>query len=75
MKTAKQWAARVQNSKEPWEKLVWEIQNDALTTAADKVAEIAHEQSSGRAVMLLADVSAAINQISVAAMPNKANAV
>jgi|ERR1035437_1296501 hypothetical protein len=29
MKTAKQWAARVQNSKEPWEKLVAEIQSDA----------------------------------------------
>lgn len=34
MKTAKQWAARVQNSKEPWENLVWEIQSDAMQYAA-----------------------------------------
>lgn len=33
MKTAKQWAIRVQNSKEPWEKLVMEIQVDALNEA------------------------------------------
>lgn len=35
MKTQEQWAARVQNSKEPWSKLVAEIQADALQHAAD----------------------------------------
>lgn len=30
MKTAEQWAKRVQNSKESWEKLVELIQNDAI---------------------------------------------
>lgn len=35
MKTQEQWATRVQNSKEPWAKLVAEIQADALQHAAD----------------------------------------
>lgn len=34
MKTAEQWANRIQNSKEPWAKLVAEIQADALKDAA-----------------------------------------
>ena len=34
MKTPEQWANRVQNSKEPWAKLVAEIQNDALKHSA-----------------------------------------
>ena len=36
MKTAEQWATRVQNSKEPWAQLVAEIQQDARRAALEE---------------------------------------
>ena len=40
MKTPEQWAKRVQNSKEPWAKLVAEIQSDAHQQGLTDAAEI-----------------------------------
>jgi hypothetical protein len=37
MKTAEQWSVRVQNSKEPWEVLISEIQNDAINGKLDEL--------------------------------------
>jgi hypothetical protein len=56
MKTAEQWANRVQNSKEPWAKLVAEIQTDALLFAQEQIMESSTQ-------------SGALNKI-MAAMPN-----
>jgi len=71
MKTAKQWAARVQNSKEPWEKLVWEIQSDALQYAA--AICIHHAQTgnlSGWTDAVSRECATRINEERVTAMPN-----
>jgi len=43
MKTAEQWANRIQNSKEPWAKLVGEIQSDAAKAALTLAAEIVRD--------------------------------
>jgi len=41
MKTAEKWAKRIQNSKEPWPKLVELIQQDALIEGLRIASEIA----------------------------------
>lgn len=41
MKTAEEWAKRVQNSKEPWAKLVAGIQLDAMREGMKRAAVIA----------------------------------
>ena len=72
MKNAKQWAARVQNSKEPWEKLVWEIQSDAMQYAA--AICINHSQTGnpeGWTDTVSRECANLIDEKRVAAMPNE----
>lgn len=45
MKTPEQWAARIQNSKEPWAKLVTEIQLDAVKEGARRAAKIVAQRN------------------------------
>ncbi len=37
MKTATEWANRIQNSKEPWAKLVEEIQREAVASTIEEL--------------------------------------
>lgn len=71
MKTAKQWAARVQNSKEPWEKLVWEIQSDALQYAtAICIRHAESGNSEGWTDTVSRECAKLIDEKRVTAMPN-----
>jgi hypothetical protein len=75
MKSAEQWAKRVQNSKEPWAKLVAEIQSDAyqqaLADAEDAcVKNAATGNVGGWTNGVSMDCANLIRSIAVDAMPN-----
>lgn len=50
MKTAEEWAKRIQNSKEPWPKLVELIQRDAMIAAYERAEKICFDVQTQRMI-------------------------